>query len=42
VHLVGDPRAKPVALARVVCVGLGAAALIAWLLPWPGCTGWYD
>ena len=41
-HLRGDPRAKPVALTWLVCVGLGAAAMAAWLVPWLGWTAWYD
>lgn len=41
-HLRGDPRAKPVALTMLVCVGLGAAAMLGWLLPWLHWTAWYD
>jgi hypothetical protein len=41
-HLRGDPRAKPVALALLVCVGLGALAMLGWLLPWLHWSGWYD
>jgi hypothetical protein len=41
-HLRGDPRAKPVALTWLVCVGLGAVAMAGWLLPWLGYTAWYD
>jgi hypothetical protein len=41
-HLRGDPRAKPVALTWLVCVGLGAGAMLGWLLPWLHWTGWYD
>jgi hypothetical protein len=41
-HLRDDPRAKPVALTWLACVGLGAAAMVGWLLPWTGITGWYD
>ena len=41
-HLRGDPRAKPVALTWLVCVGLGAGAMAGWLLPWMGWTAWYD
>ena len=41
-HLRGDPRAKPVALAWLVCVGLGAGAMAGWLFPWLGWTAWYD
>jgi hypothetical protein len=41
-HLRGDPRAKPVALTWLVCVGLGAGAMLGWLLPWLGWAAWYD
>ena len=41
-HLRGDPRAKPVALTWLVCVGLGAGAMAGWLFPWLGWTAWYD
>jgi hypothetical protein len=41
-HLHGDPRAKPVALTWLVCIGLGALAMAGWLLPWLGWTAWYD
>ena len=41
-HLRGDPRAKPVALTWLVCVGLGAGAMAGWLVPWLGWTAWYD
>jgi hypothetical protein len=41
-HLRGDPRAKPVALTMLVCVGLGALAMLGWLLAWMHWTSWYD
>jgi hypothetical protein len=41
-HLHGDPRAKPVARTWLVCLGLGAAAMLGWLLPWLHWTAWYD
>jgi hypothetical protein len=41
-HLRGDPRAKPVALTWLICVGLGAGAMLGWLLPWLGWVAWYD
>jgi hypothetical protein len=41
-HLRGDPRAKPVALTWLVCIGLGALAMLGWLLPWLHWTAWYD
>jgi len=41
-HLRGDPRAKPVALTWLVCVGLGTGAMAGWLFPWLGWTAWYD
>jgi hypothetical protein len=41
-HLHGDPRARPVALTMLVCVGLGALAMLGWLLPWLHWTAWYD
>ncbi|WP_156747088.1 hypothetical protein [Mycobacterium sp. E2733] len=41
-HLRGDPRARPVALTWLVCVGLGAGAMVGWLFPWLGWTAWYD
>jgi hypothetical protein len=37
-----DPRSKPVALTLLVCVGLGAGAMLGWLLPWLHWTAWYD
>lgn len=41
-HLRGDPRAKPVAVTWLVCVGLGAGAGVGWLLPWLHRSGGYD
>ena len=41
-HLRGDPRAKPVALTWLICIGLGAGAMLGWLLPWLGWVAWYD
>jgi hypothetical protein len=41
-HLRGDPRAKPVALTWHVCIGLGALALLGWLLLWMHWSSWYD
>ena len=41
-HLRGDPRARPVALTWLVCVGLGGGAILGWLLPWLHWVGWYD
>lgn len=41
-HLRGDPRARPVALTWLVCIGLGALAMLGWLLPWLHWSSWYD
>lgn len=41
-HFRGDPRSRPVALTWLVCVGLGAGAMLGWLLPWLGWAAWYD
>ena len=41
-HLRGDPRAQPVALMMLVCVGLGAVAMVGWVPPWLHWSGWYD
>lgn len=41
-HLRGDPRARPVALTWMTCVGLGAVGTACWLLPFSGITAWYD
>jgi hypothetical protein len=41
-HLRGDPRAKPVALTWLVCIGLGALAMLGWLMPWLGLATWCD
>jgi hypothetical protein len=41
-HLRGDPRAKPVALTWLVCLGLGVGAMAGWLFPWLRWTAWYD
>jgi hypothetical protein len=41
-HLRGDPRAKPVALTMLVCIGLGALAMLGWLLAWMHWSSWYD
>jgi hypothetical protein len=40
-HLRGDPRAKPVALTMLVCIGLGALAMLGWLLAWTQWTSLY-
>ena len=37
-----DPRSRPVAHAWLIGVGIGAAALLGWALPWMHITGWYD
>lgn len=41
-HLRGDPRAKPVALTWLVCVGLGGVSVVGFALPWLGIVGWMD
>ena len=41
-HLRGDPRAKPVALTWLTCIGIGAISMLGWLLPWLHWTTWYD
>jgi hypothetical protein len=41
-HLRGDPRARPVALTWVACLGVGAIGTACWLLPLSGVTAWYD
>ena len=41
-HLRRDPRARPVALTWLVCVGLGAVAMLGWLMPWLGLAAWCD
>jgi hypothetical protein len=42
VHLRGDPRARPVALAWLISVGLGAGAILGWLIPALGLIEWFD
>jgi hypothetical protein len=41
-HLRRDPRARPVALTWLACVGLGAGAMLGWLVPSLGVPDWYD
>ena len=41
-HLRADPRSRPVALTWLACVGLGAVAMLGWLLPWLHWGAWYD
>jgi hypothetical protein len=42
VHLRGDSRSRPVALAWLVCVGLGAGSMLGFLLPALGLVDWFD
>jgi hypothetical protein len=41
-HLRSDPRAQPVARTMLGCVGLGALAMVGWLLAWMHSSSWYD
>jgi hypothetical protein len=41
-HLRHDPRSRPMAHAWLIGVGIGAGALLGWMLPWMHITGWYD
>jgi len=42
VHLRGDSRSRPVALAWLVCVGLGGGSMLGFLLPALGLVDWFD
>jgi hypothetical protein len=42
VHLRGDSRSRPVAMAWLISVGLGAGSMLGWLLPALGVVEWYD
>jgi hypothetical protein len=37
-----DPRSRPVAHAWLIGVGIGAGAMLGWVLPWMHITAWYD
>jgi hypothetical protein len=41
-HLRHDPRSRSVAHAWLIAVGIGAGALLGWVLPWMHITAWYD
>ena len=41
-HLGGDPRSRPVALTWLVCIGIGAGAMLGWLVPSLGAVNWCD
>jgi hypothetical protein len=42
VHLRGDSRSRPVALAWLVCVGLGGGSMLGFLLTALGLVDWFD